>query len=145
MSKVSALRTGEIRKATFLLLLAAAVFVISSLAACATEARTTMVGPARAVINPAAVRVYEQPPKHFQEIALMEGRSITELRNKAAAVGANGLLIGVAQNRGPVIGLGVGNSSYSYGRHGAVGIETGASFAIPTGGSVLQATAIHVP
>lgn len=104
-----------------------------------------MLAPARAVISVAAVHVYEEPPKHFQEIALIEGRSVTELRNNAAAVGANGLLIGgEARNQGPVIGLRVGTSSYSYGRQSAVGIDTGASFAIPTGGSVLEATAIYV-
>lgn len=104
-----------------------------------------MLAPARAVITAAAVRVYEEPPKRFQEIALIEGRTITELRNKAAGLGANGLLIGgVARNLGPVIGLGIGTSSYSYGRHSAVGIDTGASFAIPTGGNVLEATAIYV-
>lgn len=107
-----------------------------------------MLGPARpAIVSPERVRLYNEPPRRrFQEIALIEGRSVEELRSKAAAVGANGLIYGgVAEKRGPMLGVGLGTSSYHYGRHGGFGIGTGASFDIPTGGSVIQATAIYVP
>ena len=126
--------------------LTAALFVLS-FAGCATAPRTTMLGPARpAITGTEGVRVYHTPPKRFQEIALVEGRSLAELRSRAAAVGANGILPGgVVQKPGPVIGVGIGGGSYHFGRRSAYGVETGASFGIPTGGSVMEATAIYVP
>jgi hypothetical protein len=121
---------------------------MAALAGCATSSRTTMLAPARpTIVSPEAVRLYQRPPKHFQEIALVEGTTISELRNKASAVGANGLLSnGVVRKPGPVIGVGIGTSTYHYGRHAAYGYDTSASFDVPVGGSnVLQATAIYVP
>lgn len=113
-----------------------------------TTSHTVMLGPARsAVVSPERVRLYNEPPaRRYHEIALVEGRSVAELRNKAAAVGANGLIYGgVVQKPGPVIGVGLGTSSYHFGRHSAYGFGTGASFDIPTGGSAIQAMAIYVP
>jgi len=90
--------------------------------------------------------MYQRPPKRFEEIAVVEGRSLSELRNEAAAVGANGILAGgISRKPGPVIGVGVGTSNYHYGRNVAYGVDTSAEFDIPTGGSLLQATAIYVP
>lgn len=116
------------------------------MAGCVSTQPTRMLAPARpALANAAAVRVYEEAPRHFQEIALIEGRSIPELQSKAASVGANGILPnGVVRKPGPLIGIGVGGSSYHVGRRSAVGIDSGASFAIPTGSDVMQATAIYV-
>ncbi|HSH39574.1 MAG TPA: hypothetical protein VK993_12390 [Chthoniobacterales bacterium] len=115
-------------------------------AGCASTDRT-MVGRARPAIDPAAVRVYEREPRRFESIAIIEGKTINELRIKAAAVGANGLLSrGVISKPGPVIGFGIGTSSLSVGRRSAVGVGTGVSFATPLrGGEVLQADAIYVP
>lgn len=106
-----------------------------------------MLGPARAGIrNPAGVRVYGEPPKHFEQIAIVEGRSMEELRTKAAAVGANGLIAsGVVRKNGPVIGVGIGTSNYHFTRHSAYGFNTESTFDVPTGANVLQGTAIYVP
>lgn len=118
-----------------------------SFAGCATPSRTTMLAPARAAITSTeGVRVYQQAPKHFQEIAIVEGASLTELRSKAAAVGANGILSGgIMHKPGPVLAVGIGSGTYGYDRHAAYGVQTEASFGVPTGGSVLTATAIYVP
>jgi len=127
--------------------LAVVALVSAVLAGCASNNSTTMLAPARpAIINAAAVRVYERPPKRFQEIAIIQAKTLGELRSKAAALGANGILpSGVVPHSGPLIGIGLGTSSYSIGRRSAVGVGTSASFAIPTGSSVIEATAIHVP
>jgi hypothetical protein len=121
--------------------------LLTLLTSCVTTPQTTMLGTARpAIRNAAGVRLYRQPPKRFEEIALVEGRSIEELRNKAAAVGANGLIAtGVARKNGPVIGVGIGTAQYHFGRHSAYGFETGTSFDVPTGANILQGTAIYVP
>ena len=114
---------------------------------CATAPQTTMLGPARPGIkNPAGVRVYSEPPKHFEQIAIVEGHSMEDLRTKAAALGANGLIAtGVVRKNGPVIGVGLGTGQYHYGRNSAYGFETETSFGVPTGANVLQGTAIYVP
>ncbi|MDQ6860889.1 MAG: hypothetical protein M3032_07015 [Verrucomicrobiota bacterium] len=117
------------------------------LAGCTTPSRTTMLAPARAAITSTdGVRVYRQPPKRFQEIAIVEGKSLTELRSKAALVGANGILAaGVVRKPGPTLAIGIGSGTYGYDRHSAYGVETEASFGVPTGSNVLTATAIYVP
>lgn len=130
------------RRSLFLSLLALVV-----LAGCTTPARTTMLAPARPAVRATdGVRVYRSPPKRFEEIAIVEGRSLTELRAKAGEVGANGIIAGgITQKPGPVIGVGIGSSTYHVGRRSAYGFETSANFGIPTGSSVLTATAIYVP
>ncbi|MFL5239718.1 MAG: hypothetical protein ACJ8HU_01305 [Chthoniobacterales bacterium] len=124
-----------------------ALLAIALLSGCASGPQTTMLAPARAPIATVeTVRVYRNPPKRFQEIAIIEGRSVDELRAKAAAVGANGILPGgVVHKPGPYFGVGIGGGSYSYGHHGGVGIDTGAAVDIPTGSSFLSGTAIYVP
>lgn len=121
-------------------------FALLSLVGCAAAPRTTMLGPARAAIAVESVRIYQQPPRRFQQIAVVEGRSVDELRTRAAAVGANGIIAGgIVHKPGPDIGIGIGGGGYSWGRHSAVGVESGAAFGIPTGSDVLTATAIYVP
>ncbi|MDQ6911516.1 MAG: hypothetical protein M3128_01410 [Verrucomicrobiota bacterium] len=123
------------------------LFIFALLASCTTAPQTTMLGPARAGIrNPAGVRVYGEPPKHFEQIAIVEGHSMEELRTKAAAVGANGLIAsGVVRKNGPVIGVGIGTSNYHFTRNSAYGFNTESTFDVPTGANVLQGTAIYVP
>lgn len=124
-----------------------ALLAIVVLPGCTSGPQTTMLAPARtpiAVID--SVRVYRSRPRRLQEIAIIEGRSVDELRAKAAAVGANGILPGgVVHKPGPYLGIGIGGGSYSYGQHGGVGLDTGAAFDVPTGSSYLSATAIYVP
>ena len=106
-----------------------------------------MVGQARRAIDPASVRIYEQTPRRFERIAIIEAKTIGELRSEAAAVGANGLLSrGVIDKPGGAISFGVGTSSFSTGRRSAVGVDTGASFSVPLGATqLLSADAIYVP
>lgn len=130
------------RLTIFALLLACA-----SLAGCTTAPRTTMLGPARsAITTPEAVRIYQRMPRGAQEIALVEGKTVSDLRARAAAVGANGIVPGgVVRNAGPTLGIGIGTGSYHYGRRSAVGVSTGAAFDVPTGGSIMEGLAIYVP
>src|SRR5947209_13845828 len=93
-----------------------------SIAGCTPTAQTTMLGPARPPIaNVELVRVYRTPPaRHFERIAVVEGKSVDDLRAKAASLGADGIVPnGVVNKPGPYIGVGVGGGSYSYGRHTA--------------------------
>src|SRR5439155_2411020 len=48
---------------------AAAILLASSISGCATH--VTMLGPARQPISPAAVRIYKAPPRHYQQIAII--------------------------------------------------------------------------
>ncbi len=126
---------------------AALGLAVGLLAGCAAAPQTIMLGPARPAITTAeGVRIYESMPRGAQEIALIEGRSVGELRAKAAALGANGLIPGgVVPKPGPHIGIGIGGSSYRFGRRSATAVGTSAMFDIPTGGSVMEGTAIYVP
>lgn len=74
------------------------------LSACATGA-TLVTGQVRPAIDAAQVKVYNKAPDHFEEIAVVrasaqsgsmqerQDMAIEELRKRAAAVGANGILI----------------------------------------------------
>lgn len=113
---------------------------------------TVMMGPARAPIDPADVRIYRTPPPDSVEIAQLESTSgigfgtrgqtdavIARLKREAAALGANGvILLGTGASRSPV-GMSVGAASY--GRHSAGGIGIG----IPTTQKHAAGVAIHVP
>src|SRR5437763_12894023 len=112
---------------------AAAIMLASSVSGCATH--VTMIGPARPPISPAAVRIYEVPPRHYQQIAIINSsagttwlfpdrgsldETIAELRTQAAAVGANGVLLEAVYDR-PVGGLSVGVGGFGGGRYGFCG------------------------
>src|SRR5437660_5550981 len=86
-----------------LLCAAAAILIASFISGCATH--VTIIGPARPAISPAAVRVYEAPPRHYEQIAIINSSAgttwlfpdrdslddaIADLRREAAALGANG-------------------------------------------------------
>ena len=91
-----------------------------------------MLGPARPPISPVAVRVYDRPPRHYQEIAIINSsagttwlfpdrgsleETMAELRAQAASLGANGVLLQAVYDR-PVGGLSVGVGGFGGGRHG---------------------------
>ncbi len=121
------------------------------LAGCAGTS-TVMMGPARAPIDPAQVRIYRTPPPDSVEIARLESTSgvgfgtqgqtnavIARLKREAAALGANGvILLGTGASRSPVA-MSVGAASY--GRHSAGGIGLG----IPTTQKHAAGVAIFVP
>ena len=113
------------------LALAAAVLL---LAGCASTSKV-MLGHARAPIAPAQVRVYNQPPPRYHEIALLETQSgsftygeqnkmnavLDHLRKAAAELGANGVLLQEQGNERSGGGVGVGIGGGHFGGHTAVG------------------------
>lgn len=110
-----------------------------------------MLAPARPAIDPAQVKVYQVPPKRYEEIARLDARSgagfgtqrqvdatIDRLAREAAQLGANGvLLLGIDRTGSPVsFGVGAG----SFGRHSGASVGMG----IPTTQQRAAGIAIHV-
>jgi len=124
---------------TFLRFCAATVVVLCLICGCAT--RPIIVGEVRSPISPEAVRVYRVPPQHFERIAIIDSPAgtswifpdrpsmelgISRLREQAAALGANGILLQRVYDvsaGGLAIGVGgFGSSGHSfYGGGGDVG------------------------
>ena len=121
------------------------------LAGCAGASKV-MLGPARAPVDPATVRIYTVPPPGSQEIAQLEASSavgfgtqgqtdaaVARLKREAAALGANGvILMGVGSSGSPV-GMSVGAGSFGSHVGGGVGIG------IPTTQKKAAGVAIYVP
>lgn len=128
-----------------------AISALVLLGGCASTDRL-MLGEARAPIDPSQVRIYRTPPPGAIDIAEIDASSaigfgtkgqdtavMDRLRQEAAALGANGLLVlGRGNSRSPV-GMSVGGASY--GRNSAVGVGIG----IPTTQKKATAVAIYVP
>jgi hypothetical protein len=126
------------------------------LGGCSTTSHV-LVGTARPPISPDSVRVYLQPPPKYETIATIDASSkgslaltgqqnmdkaIGRLKEEAAKLGANGILLqGVQDQQSGSIGSGVGSSSY--GGNSAVGVGVGGSFGIYN--KVAHGTAIYVP
>ncbi len=124
--------------------------------ACAPSSHI-LTGPTRPAISPSEVKIYSTPPPQFQEIALLDAHSssafgpggqksidklIERLKDQAAQLGANGVILGdIADRQTGSLGTGVGSDSYS--RNSAVGVGVGGSvgFYKKTG----KGTAIYVP
>jgi uncharacterized protein YbjQ (UPF0145 family) len=103
------------------------------------------------------VRVYLQPPPKYEQIAAIDASSkgslaltsqqnmdkaISRLKEEAAKLGANGVLLqGVQDQQSGAIGMGGGNTSYS--GNSAVGVGVGGSFGIYNKDA--HALAIYVP
>jgi hypothetical protein len=133
---------------------AATILIGSLLASCGTN--VTMLGPARPAISPAAVRIYQVPPRHFEQVAIINSSAGTtwifpnhdsideamgELRSQAAALGANGVLLQEVYDQ-PVGGLSIGGGGFGYGHHGFYG--GGGSVGGPLINRRVQAIAIYV-
>ena len=127
--------------------------VLALVSAC-TPAAMLLVGTARPPISAAEVKVYDQPPPSFEEVAILNASSdslfrpggpqatdkvIARLKKQAASVGANGIILGdFSDAQTSSLGTGVGsdtythNSSISLGVGGAIGIykKTGKARAI---------------
>jgi hypothetical protein len=123
----------------FLRICASTFAVACLICGCAT--RHVIVGQVRPPINPEAVRVYQVPPRHFQLIAIIDSPAgtswifpdrpsmelgISRLREQAAALGANGILLQrVYDVSAGGLAIGVGGFGYSghsfYGGAGNVG------------------------
>ena len=119
-----------------------------ALAGCASS--SVLVGPSRPPIDPAQVRLYLDPPPQFEKVALLDAGSknswaitdqgktnkvIERLKEEAAALGANGVLIsGVGEQQIGSVGSGqawgYGNTAYGLGFSGGVFQKKGAGLAI---------------
>ena len=101
---------------------------------CATTG-TTIVGQPRPPISPEAVRVYQVPPRHFERIAFINSSAgtswifpdrpsmevgISRLREQAAALGANGILLESAYDV-PTGGLAIGVGGFGFSQHSSYG------------------------
>src|SRR6266849_284234 len=137
-------------------LLTLASVLAMSLAACAPSSHI-LVGTARPPISPSDVKIYLQPPPTFEQIAILNASAnsmfgtggqgsvdkvIQRLKEQAAKLGANGIILGGMSDR-QTGSLGGGSGSSSYSGNSAVGVGVGGSLGIfkKTG----EARAIYVP
>src|SRR2546423_7752221 len=96
---------------------------------CGWPTRPMVVGQVRPPINPEAVRVYRAPPRHFERIAIIDSPAgtswifpdrpsmdlgISRLREQAAALGANGILLQRVYDVSAG-GLAIGGGGFGYG------------------------------
>lgn len=127
------------------------------LAGCASPSTTNMIGTARPAISADQVLVYLEDPICFEAIALLTSTSdasfaftdqakidaaIQRLREAAAAVGANGVLLkrtGEQRDDSVYVGTGLGRSSGNFG----FGINVGKSFGLMD--KTAEGVAIWVP
>ncbi len=133
--------------------------VILLLAGCAGSS-TRLLAPARPAIDPAAVRIYRTPPQHYQEIAALdatsgakfvrgsqqgEAEALQRLKEEAAKVGANGVLLTLVGDRSRgVLGVGVGGGGISSGHRTFVAGEGSVSGGVPIVQNSAQGIAIYV-
>lgn len=111
-----------------------------------------MLGNSRPPTDPASVKVYAQPPAHYEEIAIVEAAGsaftigaqrrtdalVERLKEEAAKVGANGLLLREMGQEAPgSVGVGTGTTIGV----GGIGIGVSAPLSRKRG----SATAIYVP
>jgi hypothetical protein len=115
--------------------------VVALLAGCATGS-AIVVGEVRGAIEPSQVKLYLDPPEEFETIGIVKASSdagwseqdsidyaIEELKNQAAKIGANGVLIqATGQNSSTVVG----------------GYGTGYLYAIPVTEQTVTGKAIYV-
>ena len=120
----------------------------------------TIVGRVRPPIDPGDVEVFRSPPRHYEEIALLDASSvggfghpsragtneaIYYMKEEAAKLGANGVLLtGMGERYHGDVGIGVGGWGFSSGHSYVSG---GGSVGV--GGPITQAgiegIAIYVP
>ena len=129
--------------------------MVPLLGSCASS--HVMIGQARPPISPDQVKLCLHPPEKYEEIAIIDASSrrsiaftdqqkinrvIARLKEEAAKVGANGILIqGTVDEQAGAVGTGAGTGTVS--GHSAYGTDIGVSAGIfmKTG----QGIAIYVP
>ncbi|MBS0215208.1 MAG: hypothetical protein JSR50_05555 [Proteobacteria bacterium] len=127
------------------------------LAGCATSSHV-LTGVTRPAITPDQVKLYSEPPQgRYEQIAVIDAISsqsfafssqqktdkvIARLKEEAAKLGANGIILqGIASE---TTGGGTGVSVGGYGGGGRVGIGTGVGVSIPSTRKNGNALAIYV-
>jgi uncharacterized membrane protein YgcG len=123
---------------------------------CGCATRTIMVGQSRPPISPEVVRVYQVPPRHFERIAIIDSPAgtswifpdrpsmelgISRLREQAAALGANGILLERVYDVSAG-GLAIGGGGFGYSGHSFYG--GGGSVGGPLINHRVRAAAIYV-
>lgn len=120
------------------------LFVASILAGCASS--SVVVGTVRPAIAPSQVKLYLNPPKKFEQIALLESSSkaswsfsdqgktnvvIERLKDEAAKVGANGILLsGMGSQNVGSVGTGTYNGNTAFGVSSGIMQKAGSGMAI---------------
>jgi len=133
--------------------------LLASLTSCASSS-SQLLAPARPPINPADVRIYHAPPRHYQEIATLdatsgarffhgtpqgEAEAIERLKIEAAKVGANGVLLTLVGDRpSGSLGVGVGGGDVSFHHHGGTEVAGAASGSAPIVQNGAAGIAIYV-
>jgi len=131
------------------------IAVAGVLAGCASSS-ALVTGTPRPAIAATQVKLYTQPPKKYQEIAVLESSSrnswsftdqakldavVMRLKEEAAKLGANGVLLqGTANQTSGAIGTGIGSGGIS----GSVGIGVGIGTSIELERKVGRGSAIWV-
>lgn len=127
------------------------------LAGCAGSS-SRLIAPSRPPVSPDEVQIYQSAPSKYQEIARLDATSgprlfhgsqgtdaeaIQRLKEEAARVGANGVLLTlVGDESSGSIGIGVGGAGYGSRRSGFNGEASGAAPLVQTGA---HGIAIFVP
>jgi len=122
-----------------LIILFMTAFVLTSCA----SGTAIVTGETRTAVNPEKVKLYLEPPAEYEVIALVKASSdagwtaqgsqdyaVQELKNQAAKLGANGVLLG-------------GTGTKTSGMVGGYG--TGATYVIPIESETVSGQAIYVP
>ena len=118
--------------------------LITSLMLISCASGTAIVtGTTRTAINPDKVKLYVQPPAEYEVVAIVKASSdagwtaqgsqdyaVQELKNQAAQLGANGVLLGATGTKTSTVVGGYG---------------TGTMYAIPVEAEVVSGQAIYVP
>jgi hypothetical protein len=112
---------------------------------------STMIGSPRPANEVEQDRVFQVPPKRYEEIARLDASSaigfgtqghanasINRLRREAAKYGADGVLLLGVDTFAPPVSMGVGAGSYGY--HGGASVGIGS----PTAQKHAAGVAIHV-
>ena len=138
----------------FLRIFAATLTAGCLICGCAT--RSIIVGQVRPPISPEAVHVYRVPPRHFERIAIINSSAgttwifpdrpsmelgISRLREQAAALGANGILLQRVYDVSAG-GLTIGGGGFGYSGHSFYG--GGGNVGGPLINHRVQAAAIYV-
>jgi hypothetical protein len=135
------------------------LLAVGLLTGCASSS-SRLLAPAGPAISPAEVRIYHAPPRHYQEIAVLdatsgarlfhgtlqgENEALQRLKEEAAKVGANGVLLTLVGDRSRgAIGVGVGGGAASYQRQSGTVVSGAASGAAPIVQNSAQGIAIYV-